>query len=142
SMTLIEILIVIMLMTSGIIPVFRLLSSGRKRIKRAEEKTLATIVAASAIELFRTSGYEEADKLKSSPDYRRIEHEAKENHLAIDYKVYRLGSKKAGANTLTGRPVPLKQVVVTVRDITKNKKDQKRDTILTTILVDPREALY
>ena len=58
AFTMVEILLVLVLVSCGLLPVYSLLRTGQQRISRADTKTIATMFGASALELARSIGFD------------------------------------------------------------------------------------
>lgn len=139
AFSLIEILVVIVLITTGILPIYSLIQSGQKRISRADTRTIATLFGTSAIELARTLGYDKAQKLQNDDDFLELQDTADKNGFKLEFKptlqpIVPLPPK--------AKPVFLLRIVITVSS--KYKKSSSDVPVLTfvSILTDPRHNYY
>ena len=139
AFSLIEVLIVVMLISAGILPIYSLIQSGNKRIKRADTRTIATLFGTSAIELARTLGYDKAQKLQKDEDFLKLVETAKKNGFEIRFEptLQPVQPLPQGA-----KPMFLLRVKITV--IATHKKQKSDVNVLTfvTILTDPRYNFY
>ncbi|MBF0408857.1 MAG: hypothetical protein HQM10_16030 [Candidatus Riflebacteria bacterium] len=85
AFSLLEVLVVVMLISAAILPIYSLVKSGQKRIVRADSRTIATLYGASALELARTVGYENAMNLESDPDFKLLRENAKKNGFEMQF---------------------------------------------------------
>lgn len=84
--SLIEILIVVMLISAGILPIYSLMRSGQQRIVRADTRVMATLFGASALELARTLGYDRAQKLDTDEDFKALVKNAYDNGFDLMFE--------------------------------------------------------
>ena len=138
AVTLIEILIVVMLLSAGILPIYSLIKSGQKRIIRADTRVMATLFGSSAIELARTVGYDRAQKLDQEKEFIELRETAQKNGFNLEF----------AANLQPLLPVPqgakpmfLLRVQIVVSPISRSVTDSPPLTFVT-ILSDPRSNFY
>lgn len=135
----IEILVVLVLISCGLLPIYTLVRSGQQRISRADTRTIATLFGTSAIELARTLGFSKAQKLHKDDDYLELQHIADKNgyELTCDPALQPVSNLPPGA-----KPLYLLRVKVTVAQ--KHSKAIGDVPVLTfvTILTDPRYNFY
>ncbi|HEY9071631.1 MAG TPA: prepilin-type N-terminal cleavage/methylation domain-containing protein [Candidatus Ozemobacteraceae bacterium] len=138
AFSLIEILVVVMLLSAGILPIYSLMKSGQRRIVRADTRVIATLYGASAIELARTLGYARAQKLNMEKDFVELRENAAKNGFNLEFacNLQPLLPLPKGA-----KPVHLLRVIVTV---TANNRTFTDIPVLrfVTILTDPRYNYY
>ncbi len=87
AFTLVEILVVLVLISCGLLPIYSLLRSGQQRIGRADSRTIATLIGASALELARTLGYDRVkynNRLANDDDFEILKHIAKKNGYILE----------------------------------------------------------
>lgn len=139
AFSLIEILIVVMLISAGILPIYSLIQSGNKKIKRADTRTMATLFGTSAIELARTLGYDKAQKLNKDEDFLKLAETAKKNGFEIRFEptLQPVQPLPKGA-----KPMFLLRVKITVTATHKKKKSDVKVLTFVTILTDPRYNFY
>lgn len=137
--TMVEILVVIVLISCGILPIYTIMQSGQKRIVRADSRTIATLLGASGIELARSLGYDKAQKIQNDDDYNELLLTADKNGYEIGYEcvLQPVTPLPEGA-----KPMNLLRVKVTVA--AKHKKGTSDVPMLTfvTIITDPRYNFY
>ncbi|HOY68811.1 MAG TPA: prepilin-type N-terminal cleavage/methylation domain-containing protein [Candidatus Ozemobacteraceae bacterium] len=138
AFSLIEILVVVMLLSAGILPIYSLMKSGQRRIVRADTRVIATLYGASAIELARTLGYARAQKLNMEKDFVELRENAAKNGFNVDFacNLQPLLPLPKGA-----KPVHLLRVIVSV---SANNRTFTDIPVLrfVTILTDPRFNYY
>ena len=83
AFSLIEVLVVVMLISAGILPIYSLIKSGQRRIVRADIRTIATLYGASAMELARTLGFDRSQKLADEKDFLDLIESARKNGLEM-----------------------------------------------------------
>ena len=84
AFSLVEILVVIVMISAGILPIYSLIHSGQKRISRADTRILATLFGTSAIELARTLGYDKAQRMVNDEDYQELVATAAKNGFEME----------------------------------------------------------
>ncbi|MBF0498522.1 MAG: prepilin-type N-terminal cleavage/methylation domain-containing protein [Candidatus Riflebacteria bacterium] len=136
--SLLEVLIVVMLISAGILPIYSLIKSGQKRIVRADTRTMGTLYGASAIELARTIGFDKALKLDEDKDYIDLRDNAKKNgfDLAFSKTLQPMGNQSQST-----RQVFLLRVEILVRNFNRTLSDSPEQKFMT-ILTDPRFNFY
>lgn len=139
AFSLIEVLIVAMLISVGILPIYSLMRSGNKRIKRADTRTIATLFGTSAIELARTLGYDKAQKLQNDEDFLKLSKTAKKNGFEIRFEptMQPVTPLPEGA-----KPMFLLRIKITVIATHKKLKSDVNSLTFVTILTDPRYNFY
>ena len=137
--SLVEVLIVIMMVSAGILPIYSLMQSGNKRIRRADTRTIATLFGTSAVELARTLGYDKAQNLHKDKDFLELQKTAVDNGFDLKFEktLHPVKPLPPGA-----KPMFLLRIKITV--ISKYKKKVSDVPVLTfvTILTDPRYNYY
>jgi prepilin-type N-terminal cleavage/methylation domain-containing protein len=136
--SLIEVLIVVMLITAGILPIYSIIKSGQKRIGRADTRTLATMFGASAIELARTLGFEKSQKLAMQPDFQELADNAKRN----GYDLVPSSSRQELKVHAGAKPTFLLRVEITIRSRNRTALSDIPELKFMTILSDPRYNFY
>ncbi|PKL42533.1 MAG: hypothetical protein CVV41_13350 [Candidatus Riflebacteria bacterium HGW-Riflebacteria-1] len=139
AFSLVEILIVIMMITAGILPIYSLMQSGQKRIVRADTRTMATLFGTSAIELARTLGYDKAQKLHNDEEYLELQKTADNNGFEMHFEptLQPVTPLPPGA-----KPMFLLRIKITV--VSKYRTAETDVPVLTfvSILTDPRYNYY
>ena len=136
--SLIEILIVVMLISAGILPIYSLMKSGQKRIVRADTRVMATLFGTSAIELARTLGYDKAQKLHLDKDFLSLSKSAEQNGFKLEFtpNLQPIRPLPPGA-----KPMFLLRILITVSPTKRTFTDSPVLTFVT-ILTDPRYNFY
>ena len=138
--SMVEILVVLVLISCGLLPVYSLMRSGQQRISRADSRTIATLFGASALELARTLGYDKAQKLHKDDDFMELQHIADKNGYEIGFEPVLQPVTPLPAGS---KPLFLLRIKITVAS--KHKKQAGNDVpVLTfvTILTDPGYNFY
>lgn len=139
AFSLVEILIVIMMISVGILPMYSLMTSGQKRIMRADTRTMATLFGTSAIELARTLGYDKAQRLHRDEDFLELQKTADKNGFELQFEPT---LQKVMPKPPKAKDMYLLRIKITV--ISKYKKSESDVPVLTfvTIITDPRYNFY
>ena len=139
AFSLVEILIVIMMISAGILPIYSLMRSGQKRIVRADTRTIATLFGASALELARTLGYDKAQNLHKDEDFLELQKTADKNGFELRFEptLQPVVPIPPGA-----KPLNLLRIKISV--VSKHKTAESDVPVLTfvSILTDPRYNFY
>ena len=139
AFSLVEILIVIMMISAGILPIYSLMRSGQKRIVRADTRTMATLFGASALELARTLGYDKAQRLQKDEDFLELQKTADKNGFELRFEptLQPVTPLPQGA-----KPRFLLRIKISV--VSKYKTAEADVPVLTfvSILTDPRYNYY
>ncbi|MDN5278255.1 MAG: hypothetical protein PWR01_2220 [Clostridiales bacterium] len=137
--SLVEVLIVIMMISAGILPIYSLMRSGQKRIVRADTRTMATLFGTSAIELARTLGYDKAQKLHKDDDFIELTKTADKNGFELRFE-----PTLQPVTPLPPKAKPMFLLRIKISVISKHKKAESDVPVLTfvTILTDPRYNFY
>lgn len=137
--SLVEILIVIMMISAGILPIYTLMRSGQQRISRADTRTMATLFGTSALELARTTGYDRAQKLDQDEEFQELIKTADENGFEISFEPI---LQPVTPLPLNAKPLFLLRIKITVA--AKRRQASADIPVLTfvTILTDPRYNYY
>lgn len=139
AFSLIEILIVIMMISAGILPLYSLMTSGQKRITRADTRTMATLFGTSALELARTLGYDKAQRLHKDDDFLELQKTADKNGFELRFEptLQPVTPLPQGS-----KPMFLLRIKITV--VSKHKTAESDVPVLTfvSILTDPRYNFY
>jgi prepilin-type N-terminal cleavage/methylation domain-containing protein len=136
--SLIEILIVVMLLSAAILPIYSIIKSGQKRIGRADTRTLATLFGASAIELARTLGYDKAQKLPMEREFQELMENAKKN----GYDLTPSTTQQPLKVPMGARPTSLLRVEILVRSRSRTMVSDVPELKFVTIITDPRYNFY
>jgi len=136
--SLVEVLIVVMLISAGILPIYSLIKSGQKRLTRADTRTLATLFGSSAIELARTLGYEKAQKLNMDRDFKELQENAKKN----GYDLIPSAQKQEIRVSPGAKPTALLRVEVLVKSRNRTLLSDAPELRFITILTDTRYNFY
>ncbi len=139
AFSLVEILIVIMMITAGILPIYSLMQSGQKRIVRADTRTMATLFGASAVELARTLGYDKAQKLHNDEEYMELVKTADKNGFEMHFEPT---LQPVTPLPKDAKPLFLLRIKITV--VSKHRTAETDVPVLTfvSILTDPRYNYY
>jgi type II secretory pathway pseudopilin PulG len=139
AFSLVEILIVIMMISVGILPMYSLMTSGQKRITRADTRTIATLFGTSAIELARTLGYDKAQKLHKDEDFLELQKTADKNGFELQFE-----PTLQPVTPLPPKAKPMFLLRVKIIVVSKHKKAESDVPVLTfvTIITDPRYNFY
>ena len=139
AFSLVEILIVIMMISAGILPIYSLMRSGQKRIVRTDTRTMATLFGASALELARTLGYDKAQRLQKDEDFLELQKTADKNGFELRFEptLQPVTPLPQGA-----KPMFLLRIKISV--VSKYKTAESDVPVLTfvSILTDPRYNYY
>ncbi len=139
AFSLVEILIVIMMISAGILPIYSLMQSGQKRIVRADTRTMATLFGTSALELARTLGYDKAQRLHKDEEFLELQKTADNNGFELRFEptLQPVTPLPQGA-----KPLSLLRIKITV--VSKHKTAESDVPVLTfvSILTDPRYNFY
>ena len=137
--SLVEILIVIMMITAGILPIYSLMQSGQKRIIRADTRTMATLFGTSAIELARTIGYDKAQKLQNDEEYMELVKTADKNGFEMHFEPT---LQPVTPLPKDAKPLFLLRIKITV--VSKHRTAETDVPVLTfvSLLTDPRYNYY
>ncbi len=136
--SLIEVLMVLMLISTAILPIYSLIKSSQKRIVRADEKTLATLFGASALELARTLGFEKAQNLEREKEFQELVDSARKNGFDLKFEQNMV---PVGALPGTLKQVFLLRIKITISSIGRAITDSPTLTFYS-ILSDPRFTFY
>ena len=144
AFTLVEILLVLVLISCGLLPIYSLLRSGQQRIGRADSRTIATLIGASALELARTLGYDRVkynNKLAKDDDFRILQQIADKNGYILDPPII----DNSRHIKLPGEDKYVDFVIVKIIVRSKHEKSISKDVpdlAFVTILTDPRFNSY
>ncbi len=139
AFSLVEVLIVIMMISAGILPIYSLMRSGQKRIVRADTRTMATLFGTSALELARTLGYDKAQKLQKDNDFLELQKTADKNGFELHFE-----PALQPVTPLPPKAKPMFLLRIKISVVSKHKKSESDVPVLTfvTILTDPRYNFY
>jgi competence protein ComGC len=139
AFSLVEILIVIMMISAGILPIYSLMRSGQKRIVRADTRTMATLFGTSAIELARTIGYDKAQKLHKDDDFLELQKTADKNGFELRFE-----PTLQPVTPLPPKAKPMFLLRIKISVVSKHKTAESDVPVLTfvSILTDPRYNFY
>ncbi len=140
AFTLIEILIVLVLISCGLLPVYSLIRSGQNRISRADNRTIATLFGSSALELARTLGYDRAQKLHKDEDYKELQHYALKNGYELSYEPVLQPISPLPEGAKQSYLLRIRVSVKAMHQMTTGK--DVPDLTFVTILTDPRNNYY
>lgn len=139
--TIVEVLLVLVLISCGLLPVYSLLKSGQQRITRADTRTIATLFGASALELARSLGYDKAQKLHKDEDFLELVATADKNG-------YEICEPQISLQPVLPLPEGAKELYLLKIQITVRSKHHKTsgtdipDLTFVTLLTDPRYSYY
>jgi prepilin-type N-terminal cleavage/methylation domain-containing protein len=139
AFSLIEVLVVVMLISAGILPIYSLMRSGQRRIVRADTRVMATLLGASALELARTLGYDKAQNLQNDNDYKALLKSADDNGFEMRFEpaLQPVLPLPPGA-----KPLFLLRIKITVKAKTRTSNEEIPVLSFVTILTDPRYNFY
>lgn len=140
--TLVEILVVLVLISCGLLPIYSLIRNGQQRIVRADTRTLATLFGASALELCRAVGYDRAMKITKDDDFLELQYVADKNGYEIIPNIVPLSVEPLPPGA---KPMYILQVQFVVKS--KHKKAENVTTDVpelkfVTLITDPRYNYY
>ncbi len=138
--SLVEILVVLVLISCGLLPIYSLIRNGQQRITRADSRTLATLFGASALELCRSVGFDRAQKITKDDDFIILQHVADKNGYELSSEVYLLNVAPLPEGA---KPMYFLRVQFVVK--AKHKKANATDIpelVFVTLLTDPRYNFY
>ena len=142
--TLVEILVVLVLISCGLLPIYSLIRNGQQRIGRADARTLATLFGASALELSRAVGFDRAQKIAKDDDFLELQYYADKNGYEIIPNVYPLSVEPLPEGA---KPMYILRVQFLVKP--KHKKESTAtvhtdvpEMQFVTLLTDPRNNFY
>ena len=138
AFSLIEILIVVMLVSAGMLPVYSIIKSGQKRIGRADSRTLATLFGASAIELARTLGFEKSQNLMTQPEFMELQENAKKN----GYDIFTSATRQDLKVAIGAKPTYLLRVEILIKARRTTIVSDIPELKFMTIIADPRYNFY
>ena len=138
--TLVEVLLVLVLISCGLLPIYSLIRNGQQRITRADSRTLATVFGASALELCRSVGYDRAQKIDKDDDFMELQHYADKSGYEIIPNI----------QLLEVQPLPegaKKEFMVHAKFYirAKHKKVEEKNTqelVVGTLLTNSRDNFY
>ena len=118
---------------------YSLMTSGQKRITRADTRTIATLFGTSAIELARTLGYDKAQKLHKDEDFLELQKTADKNGFELQFE-----PTLQPVTPLPPKAKPMFLLRVKIIVVSKHKKAESDVPVLTfvTIITDPRYNFY
>ncbi len=138
--SMVEVLLVIVLISCGLLPVYSLLRSGQQRISRADTRTIATLFGASALELARTLGYDKAQRLEKDDDFIELQNMADRNGYEVFSNVTRLKVEPLPENA---KELFFVKVVITVKSKRQARAGNEiPDLTFVTLITDPRYNYY
>lgn len=138
AFSLIEVLIVVMLITAGILPIYSIIKSGQKRLGRADSRTLATLFGSSALEVARALGYDKAQKLTTESEFIALQENARKNGYDLFLTLQRQELKVP----MGAKPTFLLRVEVLVKSRARVLLSDIPELRFITILTDPRYNFY
>lgn len=136
--SLIEILIVIMLISGAILPIYSIIKSGQQRIGRADTRTLATLFGSSAIELAKTLGYEKVQTLPMDRDFQALMENAQKN----GYDIIPSTTQQSLKVNPGARPTSLIRVEIKIKSRSRTLMADIPELTFVTILSDSRYNFY
>jgi len=141
--SLIELLIVVMLISAGILPIYSLIKSGQKRISRADTRTLATLFGASAVEMIRTIGFDKVatKNINEDPDFKELAANARKNGFEIQTTILKIPIALPG-RFRGSRPPELLRVDIEVIAVNRTAIVDVPKLKFVTVLSDPRYNFY
>jgi type II secretory pathway pseudopilin PulG len=140
AFSLVEILVVIVMISAGILPIYSLIHSGQKRISRADTRILATLFGTSAIELARTLGYDKAQRMVNDEDYQELVATAAKNgfEMEMEQVLHKVEPIPKNATEMY-----LLRIKITVAPKNRSAIPETAEVpTFMTILTDPRYSYY
>lgn len=140
--TLVEILVVLVLISCGLLPIYSLIRNGQQRITRADTRTLATLFGASALELCRAVGFDRAMKITKDDDFIILKHVANKNGYEIIPSIVPLNVEPLPPGA---KPMYILQVQIVVKSTHKKSENTSSDIPelkFITLITDPRYNFY
>ena len=144
AFTLVEILVVLVLISCGLLPIYSLLRSGQQRIGRADSRTIATLIGASALELARTLGYDRVkynNKLANDIDFIELQLIADKNGYILEAPII----DNSRHVKIPGEDKYVDFVIVKIIIRSKHEKSTSNeiaDLAFVTIITNPRFNSY
>ena len=141
AFTMVEILVVLVLISCGLLPVYSLLKSGQQRISRADNRIISTLMGASVLELARTLGYDKAQKIAKDDDFVDLQ-------IIADKNGYEISEPNCSLTLIEPAPEGSKaQYLLKVEVVVRAKHQQVKgneipDLTFVTVLTDPRYNYY
>lgn len=141
AFTMVEILVVLVLISCGLLPVYSLLKSGQQRISRADNRIISTLMGASVLELARTLGYDKAQKIAKDDDFIDLQ-------IIADKNGYEISEPNCSLTLIEPAPEGSKaQYLLKVEVVVRAKHQQVKgneipDLTFVTVLTDPRYNYY
>ena len=129
--TIMEILLVVMMISAGILPIYSLIHSSNKRLANTDTKIIATIIGSSAIEMAKTIGFEKA-KLRQGTIISQNNYDDIAKYYDEDFAILLQNAAKNGYN-----------VNLQISPLTSIKQDESgssiEDVIRLIVIVEPKE---
>ena len=144
AFTMVEILVVLVLISCGLLPVYTMIRSGQQRISRADTRTIATMMGASVLELARTIGYDKAKNLKDDLEFQELQVIADRNGYIISEPICTLiqaNQTSSESDSKTSLSFLKIKVIISSKH-QKVKGTEIPDLVFVTILTNPRFNFY
>ena len=142
AFTMMEILVVIVLISAGVLPIYSLLHASNRRVANTDTRVLATIIGTSAIELVKTIGYDKIsaniENLESDNDFKILVDNARKNGFEI------LQPEITSADIKCKNEIVEQMIMVVIKVQPKNRPGQTKEQIIPfmTLLTNPRASYY
>ncbi len=137
----VEILLVLVLVSCGLLPVYSLLRAGQQRISRADNRTISTLIGSSVLELARALGYDKAQKIHKDDQFIELRSIANKNGYDISEPQCTLSPIEPTPKG--AKPQYLLKVEVTVRaNHEQVKGNDIPDLTFVTVLSNSRYNFY
>jgi prepilin-type N-terminal cleavage/methylation domain-containing protein len=140
--TLVEILVVLVLISCGLLPIYSLIRNGQQRISRADSRTLATLFGASALELCRAVGFDRAIKIANDNDFKELKDVADKNGYEIIPNIVPLNVEPLPPGAKPMYILQVQFVVKAKHQKAANPANDVPESKFVTLIIDPRHNYY
>ena len=140
--TLVEILVVLVLISCGLLPIYSLIRNGQQRISRADSRTLATLFGASALELCRAVGFDRAIKIANDNDFKELKDVADKNGYEIIPNIVPLNVEPLPPGAKPMYSLQVQFVVKAKHQKAANPAKDVPESKFVTLIIDPRHNYY
>lgn len=142
AFTMMEILVVIVMISAGVLPIYSLLHSSNRRVANTDTRVLATIIGTSAIELVKTIGYDKIsaniENIELDTDFQNLRDNAQKNGFEL------LQPEITVTDIKCKNEVVEQMIMVVIKVQPKNRPGQTKEQIIPfmTLLTNPRSSYY
>ena len=135
-----EILVVIVMISAGILPIYSLIRFGTKKNFKSRHKNTCNSFGTSAIELARTLGYDKAQRMVNDEDYQELVATAAKNgfEMEMEQVLHKVEPIPKNATEMY-----LLRIKITVAPKNRSAIPETAEVpTFMTILTDPRYSYY